>query len=121
SGRQGFDHTSRYPQIGQLSCLAVKPSPHAMTIARDDEASKRARPIFFHSLGHQRRRLASANDDCAALRRRRQISRNTQGWPCGTHSRIEHGSQYSIDIELPPRFTRQDESYAKSKEELGAG
>ncbi len=48
----------------------------AVAIARDDDPLERLRPMVFDRARHRRRGLAGADDDGAALGRRRQVGRH---------------------------------------------
>ena len=47
------------------------PAGHAIAVAGNYQAGQLAEPVILHRLGHRRRRLAGANHDHAATRRRR--------------------------------------------------
>jgi hypothetical protein len=73
---------------------------HAVAVPGDDQSFQPLRPVLLEHPCHRRGSLPRADDDGAALRRRRKMQRNEVRRLRGLDSRIEHCAQ-----QLPGRFS----------------
>ena len=69
------------------------PTGYGVTVARDDEAFERRRPVLLDRLGHRGRRLSATKYDGAALGWRGEVLRHDVLRPGRLDRGVEHGSQ----------------------------
>jgi hypothetical protein len=84
-------------RVGRLDHLDP-PAVQGVAVAGHDKAIERPLPMLLDRLGHGRRRLASADHDGAAGRRRGQVPRQGLAWVGGGQRRVEQGAQEGAGI-----------------------